>query len=89
MPSLFNALMSLYRDVPAGALEPSNTWHRSRIRTIESQKGSEMADVTTVDSFDVRSDKRYDVTVEVNQRVTAEDWYQDVRHVELALNEDV
>jgi hypothetical protein len=89
MPSLFNALMQLYGNVPAEALEPSNTQHQSRIRIFESQKKSEIADVTTIDSSNVRPDKRYDVTVEVHQRITAEDWYQDVRHIELALDEDV
>ncbi|EFI26889.1 NADPH-ferrihemoprotein reductase [Coprinopsis cinerea okayama7 len=45
-------------------------------------------DVTSTDP--VREDTRYnDAVVKTNTRITAEDWYQDVRHIEFEFEDDI
>ncbi|KAG2005800.1 NADPH-ferrihemoprotein reductase [Coprinopsis cinerea AmutBmut pab1-1] len=45
-------------------------------------------DATTTDP--VREDTRYhDAVVKTNTRITAEDWYQDVRHIEFEFEDDI
>lgn len=78
-------LLELY-PLPAGVeVSTRDSLPPPRVSIEEASPG---ALLETVDSLET-DPSYYSVTLSCNTRITAEDWYQDVRHLEFDFEEDV
>ena len=92
-PAVFEALEKLLHKSP-GELEDANARPYPRIRLLDATVSHEDGKFASNSGQPSRSivdlpHSRHDVMVKVNRRMTAEDWYQDVRHIELELEEQI
>jgi sulfite reductase alpha subunit-like flavoprotein len=88
--SLLNALVKLYPLDEGTQIIPADTLHPPRATIVDAPKAS------SVDSFVLSPSDKTDphttyhrATVRCNNRITARDWFQDVRHIEFDFKEDI
>jgi sulfite reductase alpha subunit-like flavoprotein len=85
MDRLLEALLTMY-PLPAGVdMVPNDRLPPARVSMVDTSTN------TLEDLFDpLEEDPNYHIaTVKYNERITAEKWYQDVRHLEFDLEDDI
>lgn len=92
-PRLFEELGQLLPR-PVGKLEDANALPnpRIRIRLLDAEGAVSGYNAASGEPSRLTIDMapaRREATVKVNRRMTAEDWYQDVRHIELTLEKQI
>lgn len=85
MDTLFDALLKYFPLPPGAPAHSTSSIPPSRVTLVRSDA---VANKSSMDSL-LCDEKYYLGKVKRNERITASDWYQDVRHLEFEFDEDI